>query len=372
MRVALASLALLTSLTACAFQPVPDSGPSRYQPLRASIVGPRVEGLSFHVNRPSYVALFEIVPGGGTSLVYPGPGMGRMNGFVFSGAHDVTRLRRYNADQYLPVANRAFGGPRFFFLIASERPLDLGQFGGYGMGLRSSMGMHFASANAYRAMESVASMVLPSTADDGSWTSDMYVHWPNVLYDSRSRGAGLVPLSCNGYTMYVPLQHLLAAREAICTASAPRPGADQPQPGDSASSVEPRRRAPLLPKRQAEELRERISSSTQLEGPRARRPQEGARSGAEADRVERARVAPRGDRGRSQAAPSREPRSATPRSATPRKADGARAEPRSRPAATPSRGTTAREPVSRPATRSGDAPRAGSGRPSCDPPCQQN
>ncbi len=76
MRGALVCFALVSTLSACAIQAAVDSRPSRYQPLRAQITGPWANGLSFHVNRPSYAALFEVVPGAGTSLVYPSPGWG--------------------------------------------------------------------------------------------------------------------------------------------------------------------------------------------------------------------------------------------------------------------------------------------------------
>ncbi len=234
--------------------------------------------------------------------------------------------------------------------------------------------MQFASLNVYNSMESVVRTVLPGDADDGSWTSDMFVHWPQVLFESRTSRSGLVPLSCNGYSMYVPFEYLLAVRESLCPARSPTVEDGRPQVGDSAAPavVEPRRREPL-PRRKAEDLRERIASSSQLDGRTARRPERGARSGGEVDALESTRMAPQGraePRVRSPGRTSAEPRSdrgrrtgaaREPRSATPRSAGGAsRAEPQSRPATAPSSRPSAREPAS--GSRAGDASRAGSRR----------
>ena len=366
MRATLAALVLISSLSACAIQPGPTDGPRRDRPLQARILPHSYDGLTFQVNRQSHVALFEIVPGRGTSLVYPSPGLGRMDGFVFAGLHDLNRLVRHNSAQYLPASFATGGGPRFYFLIASEQPLDLDRFGGYGMGLRSAMGRQFAAFNAYGAMETLATMVLPSAVNDDGWTSDMYVHWPEVLHDRRS--AGLVPLTCNGYTMYVPFEQLLAVRQAIC---GPMDESPTPPvvPGDSAGGetgiVQPKRRAPL-PKAQAAELRERITSSTQLE---RRQPEEarGARSASERFRGVR-EVEPLGaePRARSGVRAGQQGRAARDRGADAGSAEPRSAPPPSRPAAEPSR-PAVREPAARPIPRSGDAPRAQPRRPGCDP-----
>jgi hypothetical protein len=349
MRVALAALALVISVSACAMQSPATSGPARsgYHPLRAYISPSDASGLGFYVNRPAHVAVFEIVPGRGSSLVYPNPGIGRMDGFVFGGSHHLGWGRRYNAGHYLPASHAMSAGPRFFFLVASEEPLDLDPIGAFGMGLHGSLGMQFASLNAYSSMERLATLVLPSTADDGSWTTDLYVHWPNVLYDSRSGRRDLVQVRCNGYSMLVPVRQIAAVRASLCGAlddSNRKPAT--PQPSDSAGGgeiVAPKRRQPL-PKSQATELHERITSSTQLEEAERRRaePRAGSR---EVNLRERS-----GGRA--------EPRAGS-------------SEPRTRPAADAGPRAEPREPSARPPTRSGDTPRAEPrGRPSCDP-CEQ-
>ncbi|CAN5617120.1 hypothetical protein BH23GEM6_BH23GEM6_02720 [soil metagenome] len=262
MRGSLAVVALLTALASCALPQGSGSGSaSDYQPLRAFISGPDMGGLGFHVNRPAHVALFEIVPGAGASLVFPSPGMGPTSGFVMSGRANLQVQRIASRDLYRAVyAPARHSVPRFYFLIASERPLNLNSFGTYGMGIQRALGMHVASHNAYSVMERLAEVALPEPGEDGSWTTDVYVDWPRAISPVPIERHVLV--TCNGYTFYVRLEYLEQVQQSLCAKPSETPAA---QPGDSARApdveVIPQRRPPPVT---STALGQRVRTSSQL------------------------------------------------------------------------------------------------------------
>ena len=172
--------ALLILLAACAVPQSRSRTFEPYAPLRAYITSVGTGRPLFQVNRPAYVAMFYIAPGRGVSMLYPGFGSGSLSGRVFAGSH-FAGYRINNGHAY--VSTRGFfGGPSYYFLIASDRPLNVEQFGSFGDGLVSRLGSSFASFSAYSTMESLAELTLPSLQNDGSWTTDMYIAWPSVIY----------------------------------------------------------------------------------------------------------------------------------------------------------------------------------------------
>lgn len=286
-------------LTACAVpqQTTPGAGPDYRgsnggdwqsggdRALSAYIVPPEQGGLRFHVNRPAYVAMFEIVPDGGTRLIYPTPGVGRMDGFVFSGRRISDTGGYWRGDGYSggvyagrgSAASARLDRPRFLFLIASERPLEVDAFGAYGSGLRAALGHHYyASLNPYATMERIAEVALPTMIDDGTWATDVYVYWPQVLRQYRA-GRDVI-VRCNGFTMFVAAEYAYQARQALCRDPerdrvAQRPRVTLPPAnGDSAEIAQPGRREPLPPA--DEETRRRLTSSRQLQQPQTQRPDE--------------------------------------------------------------------------------------------------
>jgi hypothetical protein len=260
MRAVLVMLTLLLGIGACALAPASEYAPgTAYQPLRASILGAETGRLGFTVNRAAHVALFEIVPGRGASLVYPGPGTGSIDGYTLHGYTIPVSMHRWNDVTYRPaVGTTQHDGPRFYFLIASETPLELDRFGRYGMGVHRAMGARFATYSPFTAMEQLADLALPAHVDDASWSSDVYVHWPQAL--SRDPVPGYVQVNCGNYSVFVLPQHIWRVTEALCRAGDPNA-----VPGDSTGVepgvVEPQRRPPA----QADEIRSRVRASSQLE-----------------------------------------------------------------------------------------------------------
>jgi hypothetical protein len=270
--------AVLLTLSGCYGNPGPSGSPSPHAaPISAQIIpsSPGI-GMRFHVNRPAYAALFQIVPGAGVSQVYPALGTGNMDGHVYSGYTSLSTLRVVNVEQYAPVPLAA-GGPRFYFLITSDRPLDIKRFGTFGYGLRRELGLQFTDFNAFETMERIAELTIPAPVDQQSWSTDFYVDWPNVLYREPVAGMALVPLRCGSYQMWVPMNRVMEADARIChpnTVQSPQ----QPQsPADSTGVTEPAPRSPTPPASKPEApkaadqrtatstIREHVRESAQLE-----------------------------------------------------------------------------------------------------------
>lgn len=261
-----AALALLAG--ACGL-PQPGSAPY-YAPLDAYIMSPDRD-LRFHVSRPAYVAMFEIMPGSHTQLIYPSRGQGRLDGYVYAGDR-VFRGRGYWDRAEFQFARRgargAVGSPRFLFLIASDYPLDLDQFGPGGYRMIDAMGHRsYAAYSPYDAMERLVDLMIPPMLDDDSWTADFYVHWPEVMDDRLAERQVLV--RCNGYQVTVPLEYVNAVRRQLCAPVTDEAPAEEQ---DSAEIVRPGRRAPIPPAgRQGRGGF--VPTSRQLQEPQHRRPE---------------------------------------------------------------------------------------------------
>jgi hypothetical protein len=245
--------------------------------LRASLLPEQgaTGRMSFHVSRPAYVAVFRIVPGQGTALLYPGPGGGFMDGRVFPGLHGFSPSRGWVGAR--PVTRSA--GPEFYFMVASERPLMTSNLGAYGSRLNSALGFRFSSHNAYGTMEQLVTLVVPDLSSS-DWTTDFYVHWPQTLHSSPR--SGLVAVQCGGLVTYTHPQMALAVREQLCRVAGQEPAADPvtPEPTDTAGVVEPRRRPPV-------DVGERITSTQLSEPGRWEQMRTAADEGRPIDMIER-------------------------------------------------------------------------------------
>ncbi len=287
MRALLSCSALALTLSACALPGASSSygyaGPeARYQPLRARIVPHG--NLAVQLNRPAYVAVFEILPGRGVGLVYPTSGQG--DSYRSSGFLPLWRPNNFYQASYLPdVSGYTAQAPRYFLLIASDQPLRVSQFARSPMALRSALGFQrFASWNPYSLMDDLAEAVLPAMVDDESWTSDVYVQWPEppALRDARTR---LVGVRCgDGRVFYVPLAYLGQASQG-CPATTTRQ--DTTTRSDTATIRKLPERPRIQPRREdGDESRERVIRTRWQERPQVERRDRAARSEDEPRRVE--------------------------------------------------------------------------------------
>ena len=153
-RSAVAGCAALAGLAACGPYPSPAGGPSGggYGTVSAHLIpsgiGSAIPGFNIDVSDDAYAAVFRVIPGAGTYLVYPRPGYGSMDGYVRSGLN-------WFEPRGLRFSDRSFAdfplGPEFYLLIASEEPLRLDQFGPFGDNLQHVLGVGYRSTSGYAA-----------------------------------------------------------------------------------------------------------------------------------------------------------------------------------------------------------------------------
>jgi hypothetical protein len=208
-------LALAASLAACASStPVLKLGlPDDTEPVEAVIHGVDWRGVTFEVNQPAHVAVFEIVPGRGVSLMYPQ--YASQTNFVRAGFYTTPHGLNSGRLQY-QTANpwERYPDPRYYLLVASRYPLALGQMLSSAGAVRSALGwQRFTDRNVYSTMELLSRAIVPAYDSDlqaDSWTSDVYVVWPShQRYSSFSEYRNFQ--CADGRVFLVPWQTLPAS-----------------------------------------------------------------------------------------------------------------------------------------------------------------
>lgn len=236
------------------------AGVSRAQrDLRATIMstGPEsAESITLQLGQPAYTAVFRIVPGQGAMMIYPRPGFGARDGYIFSGVH-----RLVTAGAGMPFVDALGGvmqsstqmtggfgpgvGPEYYFVVASSNPLRIDR-AMYGSG-----SWYYPSSGGYPTMEWIVSQIVSDPAGT-SWTSDYFVRWPEAIASSPEQG--MVSLTCDGKRVWAnPAQYERAVR-VLCDGDGPAsvPGGSpptqsgiEPDQPDPAGVVTPRRRPPV-------------------------------------------------------------------------------------------------------------------------------
>lgn len=309
-------------------------GDSRYRPLSARIIPASSSrgDVTFSLSRPAYVAMFEVVPGRGVGLVYPSYAGQRQQ--LSAGYHNPFFGNSNFRRGYIGASsfqNERYGQPRYIYLIASERPLDIAEFINDPLALRNALGMrHFASTNPYSVLEEIDALVLRSVSAE-DWTSDVYVIWPDARNRLRSSYAEQqVAVQCGGgRIILVPLRYA----DSICPNDRPTRVRLPEQARDDEEEKEPAIRRRPLPKGGVEKGSDDGEDQTSP----VRRPRE-------------VRPSPRSEPRTDSPPEVREPRRVEPR-AEPRRVEPqresspSRAEPRSapsepRPVSAPTRGDT--------------------------------
>lgn len=161
--------ALLLVAAACGSPAAQTSRTSPDPPLEASLLQP-TSGLGFYVSQQAYVALFDIVPGGGIGLVYPHTGR-ELHNPTWAGPQWISRSVPYWPATYRPPA---LGAVHYLFLIASRQPLNIEDYVGYSDYLRARLTNVVYTGNAYSAMNALVEEVVPSQPDE-DWTTAVYI-----------------------------------------------------------------------------------------------------------------------------------------------------------------------------------------------------
>ena len=210
--------------------PAPTPAPIRLSPLEVDIGRPHRGQLLVQTNRPAYVALFEIIPGQGVTLVHPSSARERR--FMVSGPRRMPVW--FDEARVTPAASR---GParepvRYIYALASDEPLritDEAFLAGY---MRRVLGpITYRGEHPYSTMRAIASRFAPSVADE-KWAEDA------IVLDGGRRGEPqhVARVYCpGGVVMEVPEE---LADRAWC------PGRRGNAPGSTAPADDP---APVKP-----------------------------------------------------------------------------------------------------------------------------
>lgn len=219
--------------------PVAQPRPAPLAPLEIDVGRPRGGHLLVQTNRPAYVAIFEIIPDQGVTLVHPSNARERR--FRVSGAsrlplwYEDTRPAS-NARQASAVPARA-ATVRYIYALASDQPLRLTDAAFQRAYLERLLGpITFRASNPYATMRALASRFAPSVRDE-HWAEDAY------LADARRpvETQRIARVYCPGGTV-IEIPEELADR-AWCPGR-PRGGGGNPgngQPADADDLDEPTR-----------------------------------------------------------------------------------------------------------------------------------
>jgi hypothetical protein len=150
-------------------------------PLAARITPRGNSDFTVDLNRPAYVAVFEILPGQGVGLLYPR--YEREDAYFPAGFSplDLTGTSRdYNWYSSSLSGRYSRSEPRAYFLVASRRPLRISRFQrGGGDALRSVLGLStYGAVNYQSVMNDLVGAIVPNQAEE-DWTTDVYTVWPS-------------------------------------------------------------------------------------------------------------------------------------------------------------------------------------------------
>ena len=313
------------ALSGCATSPrVQGVQPAGPPPLRVWIGYP-VGSSRVHpifTNREAHVAMFEIIPGRGVTMVYP-----RSGADVFvSDAHyaDLTvqpGRMFYHTDPF----GHASVQPRYYYAIASAAPLHLSRLLTSLGATRHVLGRGYASYRPYDVIDRLTELLVPMQADE-DWATDLFVDWPMPAMPRSVIATRLIKCA-NGRVIEVaaryPYHGCPGDAELAVVASAPKPPVKElaidsvirrrPQPGDRRIPIEysapdgekPRRAEPGARRpRPGEMARSPSSEGIRYAGDRAP-----SRSGGEPARAAASQREPTTrDSGRSQTVERSEPR----------------------------------------------------------------
>jgi hypothetical protein len=282
MRVAAISLVTLLTTACATFLPTPEASLTP-PPISARWMDLSLSGrdLNFSLSQPAHVAIFDITPGAGAGLIYPG---------TFDRQYQRAGLIMPIMPRYVPAFSgylqssvaSYYAGPRMLLLVASRSPLRLEGLYTAG-GMRRLIGnVQFASYFPQQTLEHVLHGVLPVQAD-ADWDADVLVIWPQdppLRFVRQYR----ILVCDDRTTLVVPITYVGGcARDRSVIASAPSSpgvgrrirGSEREEPAGARprtprqtgeGSAEPRAREPRsseprTPQRDAEQPREPVRES---------------------------------------------------------------------------------------------------------------
>ena len=235
-------LATVAALSGCLHAPaVERASPAGPPALQAWIGYPIGSSRVFpmFVNREAYVALFEVVPGRGVSMVYP---VSRLD-MTASDAHYANLTVQHGRVFYYsdPFGHSAYQ-PRYYYLVASVAPLNLTRLRTSLGATRKVLGAMYASYRPYDVIDRLTELVVPMQADE-DWATDILVDWPMPAPPMFASHASRVVTCANGRVFVVPLDYPYFGCPGDPRTEAKGDSSKLP-PGDSVGVDSVRHRAP--------------------------------------------------------------------------------------------------------------------------------
>jgi hypothetical protein len=142
--------------------------PPRVDPLQVNIVRPEEGRVLIQTSRPAYVAVFEVVPGRGVSLVYPAPYRPRdvmLTGLTWV---NLSWTMRYDYDRRF-----ASSETRYIYAVASDAPLRLSDEDYDRRHLERMLGSAYWSQSPNVTVRALSRVYVPAEPDEW-WGEDMY------------------------------------------------------------------------------------------------------------------------------------------------------------------------------------------------------
>ena len=214
-RIALA-LSLVISGAGCAYRPIPiedDFQPATPGPLSVRMLPPDNGMLRFLTSEPAYVAVFEIVPDHGVSMLYPAFNDTRVSAVglntAFIPSHVIGRSY-YASTQYYNAA-ASLSKPTYLYVIASKSPLPVREIQRSPVSVRATLGWRsFLAHDLSGTLDDIERLVAGSLPED-DWSSDLYVVWPDVRSDLPWQMQYAFVPCADGRIVLVPLGWNIAA-----------------------------------------------------------------------------------------------------------------------------------------------------------------
>jgi hypothetical protein len=150
----------------------PPPPPPRVEPLEITVARPVRGHLLVQTNRPSYVALFEIVPDRGVALLAPAHAHERT--WMLAGLNWVPVSWRVQSTMYYGPPRGTAIPARWVYAIASDEPLRLPDEAFHPSYIRRVLGpAAYRGTNPYVTMRAIARAFVPSVVDE-AWAEDAY------------------------------------------------------------------------------------------------------------------------------------------------------------------------------------------------------
>lgn len=196
--------------------PPPPPPPPRIEPLEITLARPVRGQLVVQTNRPSYVALFEIVPDRGVALL--SPSYPHQRTWMLAGLNWVPVSWRVQSTMYYGRPSGTAVPSRWVYAIASDEPLRLPDEAFHPSYMRRVLGpAAYRATNPYVTMRAIARAFVPSVIDE-AWAEDAYALAATYASDPYRT----VRIYCANRTVYEVPEEM--AHQAWCPVHRPPGG----------------------------------------------------------------------------------------------------------------------------------------------------